>query len=65
MSALPEVNVFATPVKIVTHPTEWHVEQVDSDGDGGIDVAIFVGPNAEVRASEYADRLRLGLGATP
>ena len=39
-------------------PEEWRVEEIDSDGDGGIDMAIFSGPRAEERAKEYADRLR-------
>ena len=34
------------------------MEEIDSDGDGGIDMAIFSGPHAEERAKEYADRLR-------
>jgi hypothetical protein len=29
-----------------TRPHEWRVEEIDSDGDGGIDMAIFSGPHA-------------------
>ena len=41
-----------------THPHEWRVEEIDSDGDGGIDMAIFSGPHAEQRARRFAERLR-------
>lgn len=34
-------------------PGDWRVEKIDSDGDGGIDVTIFSGPNAEERARAY------------
>jgi hypothetical protein len=36
------------------YPGEWRVEWVDDDG--GIEVAIFAGPNARERALRYADR---------
>ena len=35
-------------------PGDWRVERVDDDG--GIEVAIFGGPNARERAIRYADR---------
>ena len=35
-------------------PGEWRVEWVDEDG--GVEVAIFSGPNARERALCYADR---------
>ncbi len=35
-------------------PNAWRVEKLDSDGDAGVDVAIFAGPNAHERAVEYA-----------
>ena len=35
-------------------PGDWRVEWVDDDG--GIEVAIFSGPNARDRALRYADR---------
>jgi hypothetical protein len=38
-------------------PQEWRVEEIDSDGDGGIDMAIFSGPHAEQRAKEFAEQL--------
>jgi hypothetical protein len=34
-------------------PPEWRVEEIDSDGDGGCDVAIFTGPHAEQRAKRF------------
>lgn len=33
------------------HPDDWRVEQIHQDGT--VDVAIFSGANAEVRATEY------------
>ena len=33
---------------------EWRVEWVDDDG--GVELAIFAGPNARERAIKYADR---------
>jgi hypothetical protein len=33
---------------------DWRVEWIDDDG--GIEVAIFSGPNAKERALRYADR---------
>ena len=41
-----------------TRPHEWRVEEIDSDGDGGIDMASFSGPHAEQRARRFAERLR-------
>ena len=41
-----------------TRPHEWRVEEIDSDGDGGIDMAIFSGPHAEQRARRFVERLR-------
>jgi hypothetical protein len=35
-------------------PGDWRVEKLDDDG--GIEVAIFSGPDARDRAFEYADR---------
>ncbi len=49
MQSLP-----AEMVKDATIPDTWRVEKLDSDGDGGIDVAVFSGPNAFQRAAEYA-----------
>ncbi len=46
----------ALPAEVVqdaTIPNAWRVEKLDSVGDGGIDVTIFGGPNAEARAREY------------
>jgi hypothetical protein len=36
------------------NPEDWRVEWIDDDG--GIEVAIFSGPNARERALRYADR---------
>ena len=44
------VEVFEKPEA----PGEWAVEALDTDHDGGIDVTIFAGPQAENRAQEYA-----------
>jgi hypothetical protein len=35
-------------------PGDWRVEWIDDDG--GVEVAIFSGPNARERALRYADR---------
>ena len=35
-------------------PGDWRVEKIDDDG--GIEAAIFGGPNARVRALRYAER---------
>jgi hypothetical protein len=34
---------------------DYRVEAIDSDGDGEVYIAIFVGPDAKMRAEEYAD----------
>jgi hypothetical protein len=44
----------AEVVKDATIPNAWRVEKLDSDGDGGVDVTIFAGPDAHERATEYA-----------
>ena len=36
------------------YPGDWRVEWVDDDG--GVELAIFAGPNARERAIKYADR---------
>lgn len=48
------MNTFAEVVKNETAPPSWTVEALDSDGDGGVDVTVFSGPDAESRAREYA-----------
>jgi hypothetical protein len=50
-----EIHIFHDPD---AKPAEWRVEEIDSDGDGGIDMAIFSGPHAEQRAKEFAEQLR-------
>ena len=37
------------------HPGDFRVEAIDSEADGEIYVAIFSGPDAAVRAEEYAN----------
>lgn len=37
-----------------SRPLTWQVECVNADGDGGIEVTIFSGPNIEERAIGYA-----------
>ena len=41
-------------LKVGNAPMEWRVEAVDADGDGGVHVTTFSGPDAERRAHEYA-----------
>lgn len=41
-------------VRDATNLDEWRVEAIDHDGDGECFVAIFTGPRARERASEYA-----------
>jgi hypothetical protein len=36
------------------HPEDWRVENLNADGDGGCEVAIFSGPRAEERARRFA-----------
>lgn len=43
------------PAEIISNSNEYRVEKLNSDGDGGIDVTIFSGPDAEKRAVEYAE----------
>lgn len=50
-----EVNIVHNAASV---PQTWQVEDLNSDGDGGIDVAVFSGPYAESRARRYADRLQ-------
>mgnify|MGYP001572085326 CR=1 FL=1 len=35
-------------------PEEWRAEAIDHEGDGDCYVVLFSGPNAQIRASEYA-----------
>jgi len=36
------------------YPGDWRIEWVDDDG--GVEIAIFAGPNARERAIRYADQ---------
>jgi len=36
-------------------PGDWRVEAINTEGDGEVYIAIFVGPNADARAKDYAD----------
>ena len=51
---MSEVHLFHDPE---ARPQEWRAEEIDSDGDGGIDMAIFSGPHAEQRAKQFAEEL--------
>jgi hypothetical protein len=44
----------AEVVKDAVMRDAWRVEKLDADGDGGVDVTIFAGPDAQKRAEEYA-----------
>ena len=57
MSELPEIAVLKLDG---TTPEIWRVEQINSDGDGGIDMADFSGPNAEARARAFARSILSG-----
>lgn len=46
----PEVTI----VVATTTPISWTVEAVNCDGDGGIAVAVFSGPEAESCARQWA-----------
>lgn len=37
------------------NPGDYRVEAIDKDGDGQVYIAIFVGPNAQQKAEEYAE----------
>lgn len=50
MSTRPEINV----IPDTQNSLEWRVEAINSDGDGGIEVAIFSGPEAKGRAMRFA-----------
>jgi hypothetical protein len=39
-----------------TVPEEWAVEAIDMEGDGSVEMAIFIGPDARQRAIEYAEQ---------
>jgi hypothetical protein len=41
-------------VKRDTVPEEWVVEAIDVEGDGSIEMTVFIGPDAHDRAIDYA-----------
>ena len=50
-------GIMSEPAKVFEDrlfPGDWRVEWVDDDG--GVERAIFAGPNARERALRYADR---------
>jgi hypothetical protein len=48
------VTMMYETVRDTLHPEDWRVEAVDIDSDGEVYVAIFTGPDAKLRAEEYA-----------
>jgi hypothetical protein len=52
-SSIPTISEPATLFRDRVHPEDWRVEKIDDDG--GIEVAIFSGPDTRDRAIEYAD----------
>jgi hypothetical protein len=48
------VAAFAIVYQGYINDDDWVVESLDSHGDGGIYVTVFVGPQAKARALEYA-----------
>ena len=48
------VASFAVVYQGYVNQDDWVVEALDSHGDGGIYVTVFVGPQAKERALEYA-----------
>ncbi len=49
---MPELSSYEL-VESDLYPGHWHVEAIDNEGR--IFVAVFSGPDAEARATEYAD----------
>lgn len=37
----------------------WRVEFIDYDNEGQVEGALFMGPNAETRAKDYADYMNV------
>ena len=48
-----EVELEISVVKRSDVPETWTVEAVETDGDGSVYQAMFIGPDAEARAHEY------------
>lgn len=53
MSADPRTTPEVSIVVATTVPPSWTVEAVNCDGDGGIAVALFSGPEAESCARQW------------
>lgn len=41
----------------------WRVEAINREGDGEVYVAVFYGPDAELRARQYASLMNIGVFA--
>ena len=52
---MDRLSVAAEVYKANADLSDWVVWAPDPDGDGGVLVATFSGPDAELRALEYAD----------
>lgn len=59
--ALKRIAAVAAVYKGGGGPEDWVVETIDSTGDDGICVTVFVGPDAKERAIEYASEKYSGL----
>ena len=54
---MTDISVFRDKVE----PDLWRVEDTDYNDDGGCNVTVFEGPDAEKRAREYAEWIQLRL----
>lgn len=54
-NSLQRVQTRAEIYKDDPQPGDWMVWSLDKSGDGGIYCAIFAGPDARSRATEYAE----------
>ena len=51
---MPTKKNFAILVRDRIDPNAWRVEMIDNDG--GVEIAIFAGPDAKSRAVRYGDK---------
>lgn len=56
----PQTGLEVSVVERKDQPGVWTVEAIDMEGDGAIFQALFVGPEAQERAKEYA-RFKYGV----